>query len=39
LILGQYFELLAAVDAADELMRDFAVLTLVLLIPLILVGW
>lgn len=38
-ILGQYFELLAAVDAADELMRDFAVLTLVLLIPLILVGW
>lgn len=38
-LLGQYFELLAAVDAADELMRDFAVLTLVLLIPLILVGW
>jgi len=40
-ILGQYFELQAELSAGDEpnLMRDFAVLTLVLLIPLILAGW
>jgi len=40
-IFGQYFELLIEFDAADELnlVRDFTVLTLMLIIPLILVGW
>ena len=39
-IVGQYFELLAGLDEHElSLMHDIAVLALILLIPLILVGW